>query len=80
MLEQEKKHRLEIEYMKKTHMDLKNTQDKHLEYLRKTYNELSIQKENDLNKKEQQLVISHQKEIKEKEKLIQVIQKESSAV
>jgi hypothetical protein len=76
VLELEKRHRLEIEYMKKTHMDLKSAQDKHLDNLRRTYNELSVQKENDLNKKVHELLISHQKEIKEKEKLIQVIQKD----
>ena len=37
---------------------------------------LAYKKENDLNKKVHELLISHQKEIKEKEKLIQVIQKD----
>jgi hypothetical protein len=82
-LEQEKKHRLEIEYMKKTHLDqikfiqkeLKSAQDKQLDDLNKRYDELRLQKENDLNEKLQQVMASHQKEMKEKEILVRIMQK-----
>jgi hypothetical protein len=59
MLEQEKKHRAEIEYLKKIHdeharliqQQLKVVQDKQIEDIRKRYNELNAQTEKNFTDK-----------------------------
>ena len=76
-LEQERRHRLEIEYLKKNHLDqlsliqkeFRSSQEKHLEDLKNRYNEFRIQKDKDLNEKLQHQILVHEKEMKEKEKL-----------
>jgi hypothetical protein len=78
ILEQEKKHRLEIGYAKKIHndhiasiqQDLKTVQDTQIADLKKRYNELNILRQKDFDEKILQILTYHKKEVDEKDNRI----------
>jgi hypothetical protein len=86
MLEQQKKHRAEIEYLKIIHCDqarqiqqqLQTAQEKQIEDIKKSYNELSRQRETEFSQRLQQTLISHKKELDERRKQLQLIQQRES--
>src|SRR5215204_955535 len=88
LIEEEKRHRLEMESLKRTHTEeievigreLKITQDKQVGNLEKRYSQLNKQREQEVNQKMEQVLASHERDIKEKERLIQIIQKDQAQI